>query len=83
MFVVKIPAKKARETSLQQSQRTSENTETFPVERVANICILTGPVAAAITFDWLAFAVLVYKDGGGRTGELRRNSTPLDPSRRL
>lgn len=85
MFVVKISAKKKkeRENSLQRSQQTSENMETFPVERVANTCVLTLPVAAVITFDWLAFAVLVYKDGEGRTRELHRNSTSFEPSRRF
>lgn len=51
--------------------------EIFPVERVANICILTLTVATATAFNWLAFAVFVYDDGGGWTDELRKSSTPF------
>lgn len=81
MFV-KISAKKGEKTpSSNPSKR--ENMETFPVEQVANICVLTWPVAMVITFDWLAFAVLLYRDKGGRTHELRRNSTSFEPSRRF
>lgn len=67
-LLLKFLPKTKRKVSLQHSRQTSENMEIFPVERVANICILTLTVATATAFNWLAFAVFVYKDGGGLDG---------------